>query len=259
MVSDVETQSTMESVDSFVSTLYVNVPILSTISNERDLKKYVRTGSKRLVEPAIAKVSDFFLSLPSFFLGLFFFSASLFYFISDSKIIYKFIKDLKFVDHHELMRTMRMVQLSCQSTMFAAFVTGLVQSMILTVTSVAIGINYFFTVFFVTFFFAQIPLVGTAPITLGLLIYAYKGDDNLGLVLVIIAGILAGFIDNIIRAWTLSRYDSLHPLAGLIASIGALVVFGPVGVFLGPVVTLLFIKVLKEEYEEPASVEPEKV
>ncbi len=236
-------------IEKSVSKIYDNIPILNSLAEEKEVITKAKQGLRRLAEPILGIVSDFFLSLPMLFLGLFVFSMSLFYFVADSQSFYNFILKLDIIDPEELNKLISIIQLSCQSTIFAAFITGTVQSLIITFTALFLGINFFFTMFFVSLFLAQIPIVGTAPVVLGLIGYFYGVGDTVATVAMLIAGIVAGLSDNVIRPWVLSKYDSLHPFAGLMASIGALIIFGPIGVLMGPVITLLFVKVLKEKFK----------
>lgn len=232
-----------------VSKAYDAFPNLNSLAAEGEVIVKLKKGAQRLVEPLLYQVSEFFLSLPMIFLGLFVFSMCLYYFVEDSESFYDFIIKLGLVEEHELDKLIHITQLSCQSTIFAAFITGFVQSLVISGAALCLGVNFFFTIFFVSLFLAQIPIVGTAPVVFGLIAYFYGSGDMTATIAMFVAGIIAGLSDNFIRPWVLSKFDSLHPFAGLMASIGALIIFGPIGVLMGPVITLLFVKVLKEQYK----------
>jgi predicted PurR-regulated permease PerM len=241
-------------IEKSVGKVYETLPMLTSLAPEEQVIARSTKGLKKLVEPLLKLISEFFLSLPMLFLGLFVFSMSMFYFISDSGSFYTFISKLDVVETDELNRLIQIIQMSCQSTIFASFITGATQSLIISLVALMLGFNFFFTVFFITLFFAQIPIIGTLPVVLGLLGYFYGSGDVFATFVILTAGIVAGLSDNVIRPWVLSAYDSLHPFAGLMASIGALIIFGPIGVLLGPVITLLFVKVLKEKYKISTSI-----
>jgi predicted PurR-regulated permease PerM len=247
---NIKTSETIEAVDRIITNTYFKFPALNKIADRSKAISYIKKGAQKIVEPLIKLASQLFLSLPSLFLGLFIFFSSLYYFIYDSKLIYEFVTSLEIIEHKELDQLVNILQLSCQSTLFAAIITGAVQSLIITVTAASLGISFFLTIFFISMFFAQIPIVGTLPITLGLIIYFYSIGNVFSAIVMVVAGVVSGLSDNVIRPWVLSRYDSLHPFAGLIASLGALIIIGPIGVLVGPVITLLFVKVLKQQYKK---------
>lgn len=242
--------SAVQSVERLVSRVYDKVPSLEHVADEEKAVNYVYKITGRVVESLFKGASVFFLALPNLFLGLFIFCLSLFYFIADSKEINEFVVSLEMFQRQDLDEVIKILQDSCQSTVFAAVVTGAVQSLILSLTALGLGVHFFFTTLFVSMFLAQIPIIGTLPVAIGYIGYFYFQENPLAAVIMLIASVVAGLSDNVIRPWVLSAYDSLHPFAGLISSIGALFVFGPIGVLLGPVITLLFVKLLKQQYRK---------
>lgn len=242
--------SSNPSIERLVSRAYDRAPYLEKFGTEEESVKYIYKTAERIVEPLLRGASVFFLALPNLFLGLFIFFLSLFYFIADSKDIHDFVGSLEMIRIEDLDEVVKILQVSCQSTVFAAFITGAVQSLILSSTAFGLGVHFFFTTLFVAMFLAQIPIVGTLPVAVGYIGYFYFQANFMAMIIMIIASVVAGLSDNVIRPWVLNRYDSLHPFAGLISSIGALFIFGPIGVLLGPVITLLFVKLLKQQYRK---------
>lgn len=93
-----------------------------------------------------------------------------------------------------------------------------------------------------TFVFAFIPFLGASPMWILGAIYLYLQGSYVKFVLMLICGVIAGLIDNIVRALILKGpHGSLHPLVGLIAVFGGINVFGIFGVLIGPMVVALLI------------------
>jgi len=244
LVEHIKDQNKFKSLNSFISFLYENFDFLTSFVSQEQAKELARQALRGLAQPGLNFAKNFFSSLPSFFIGLFFFAAGLFYFMADSDDIKSFFIRVNIIPKGDVDSWVDIIQESSQSTLYAAFLTGVVQSSIISLTALFCGSNYFFTTFFITFFLSQVPLVGTAPVSIGLIIFFYSSGSNTAALIIFIAGLLAGFSDNVVRAWVMSRYDSLHPLAGLITAIGGLLILGPVGVFIGPVLAMVFLKAL---------------
>jgi len=247
LIEQLKDQNQFKSFNSFIAFLYENFDFLNSFINQEQAQIYTRQAVSNLVKPSLGFVKTFFSSLPKFFLGLFFFAAGLFYFMADSTSIRNFTKKLETFSKGEIEAWIQIIQESCQSTLYAAFLTGLVQASLISITAFLCGSNYFFTTFFITFFLSQVPLIGTAPVSIGLVIFFYTSGHNTAAITVFVVGLLAGVVDNIVRAWAMSRYDSLHPLAGLVTAIGGLLILGPVGVFIGPVLAMVFQKALDQD------------
>lgn len=100
---------------------------------------------------------------------------------------------------------------------------------------------------------ALIPGVGTTivfiPAVISLII-AQSYGAAIGLT---VWGMLAvGLIDNLLGPYLMSRGNTIHPFVILLAVLGGISVFGPIGFIVGPVIVSLFM-VLLELYEQHLS------
>jgi len=81
-----------------------------------------------------------------------------------------------------------------------------------------------------------IPLVGTAliwaPAALHLLI---SGQFVLGAALILYGVVVVGSVDNFLRPFLVDESADLHPIFIIFGVIGGIGVFGPIGIFVGPV------------------------
>ena len=90
-------------------------------------------------------------------------------------------------------------------------------------------------------FSALIPLVGTTLVTVPLTIYLLLHHDHGVLPALLFAGVAAliASLDNILRPLLLKDGLSLHPVWILLAILGGVGTFGPLGLILGPMVVVL--------------------
>lgn len=255
-LSELEGSESIATVEMLIDQAYAKVGAFEKVVPKEKAIEYTRQAVEKSVSLIISGVSKAFKHLPHFLLSLFFFSASLFYFITDSKQIRKHIEQLYFVNKKHLAHLIDILRTSCQSTLYAAILTGFTQAMIIALPSKALGFDFFIITFFITFFLSQIPLVGTAPAALFILGYFYVNGNIPAMVTMIGVGVLAGVADNVVRVWFLNRYDSLHPLAGFFAALGGMVILGPLGVLIGPVITMVFFKLVKTEMLQSETQDP---
>ena len=82
------------------------------------------------------------------------------------------------------------------------------------------------------------PLLALIPIAIALMI---DGQVAAGIGLAVWGFAVVGTIDNILRPMLVGREAALHDLMILISTLGGLVVFGAVGLVLGPVLAALFV------------------
>ncbi len=87
-----------------------------------------------------------------------------------------------------------------------------------------------------------LPLIGAALVWVpAAVILAATGNVLQAVMLVLFCALIVGSIDNVLRPRLVGRDTKMHDLMILFSTLGGLIVFGPVGFILGPVLAGLFI------------------
>jgi predicted PurR-regulated permease PerM len=95
-------------------------------------------------------------------------------------------------------------------------------------------------------FGALIPSVGTTIVFVPAVVYLLFNGDFVPAIGLLIWGVLAvGLIDNLLGPYLMSRGNTLHPFLILLAVLGGISVFGPIGFIVGPVIVSLFMVLLE--------------
>ncbi|MFZ2556193.1 MAG: AI-2E family transporter, partial [Minisyncoccia bacterium] len=94
----------------------------------------------------------------------------------------------------------------------------------------------------VTAIAALIPGLGTGLVFIPTILFMYfSGNEGSALGLAIWGIVAVGMIDNFLGPQLIGRGVNLHPLLVLLSVLGGLALFGPIGIFLGPLsISLLF-------------------
>lgn len=99
-----------------------------------------------------------------------------------------------------------------------------------------------------------IPLIGTALIWAPAAIYLLiSGQTVAGAVLLIYGVAVVGSVDNFLRPFLVDEDADLHPIFIIFGVIGGIGVFGPIGIFVGPVmfgIAKSLIKVYMDNYDQ---------
>lgn len=95
-------------------------------------------------------------------------------------------------------------------------------------------------------FGALVPGVGTTIVFVPAIIYSVAtGSYFIAAGLAVWGMFAVGLIDNLLGPYLMSRGNSLHPFIILLAVLGGISVFGPIGFIVGPVVVSLFMVLLE--------------
>ena len=89
-----------------------------------------------------------------------------------------------------------------------------------------------------------IPGVGSALIWVPAMIYLFViGEAGAAIGLGIWCAAVVGSVDNVLRPWMVGKDTKMPDLLILLATLGGLVLFGAVGIVVGPIVAALFVTV----------------
>lgn len=130
----------------------------------------------------------------------------------------------------------------CQSVIVATIMAGVAQSGLVVVACLLAGlpIQTVLLIGLISFMASFVPLVGNAPVTVGLIGYSLAVGNTKMLVIFLIAAVLVSLADNIVRPLVLSDGAKLHPLVAFVAAFAALDAIGFYGLFIGPIVAGIF-------------------
>ncbi|MBD3676543.1 MAG: AI-2E family transporter [Planctomycetaceae bacterium] len=204
------------------------------------------------------------------------FIIALFFFLRDGPRLLEATQKLIPVklDHQTqiLMQFEKSVRAVVSSTFFAAIAQGLCTAIAL----YFLGFDRFFLIFFLTTFFAMIPLAGAPVVWIPCSIWlGYQEYWFSAIFLVLYGAVFIGTLDNLIRTYILHTDVKLHPLLAFISVLGGVQAMGLWGIFIAPIVAsclhaliLIFntelkelskdqFQVLKETFSKDDDKEPE--
>lgn len=124
-------------------------------------------------------------------------------------------------------------QATTASVVRATFVAAAVQSALMFLGFVVLGVPSAFLAGGATFLAAMIPLVGSAPVWISGAIYLWLQGSVVKMVILAVIGLFIGVVDNVVRPAVLKEGGDMHPLVSLVAIFGGIKSFGMIGVFFG--------------------------
>ncbi|MCF7815503.1 MAG: AI-2E family transporter [Candidatus Pacebacteria bacterium] len=217
------------------------------------LQKIIPTftfGTTDVVQQAASFVAS---NLVSIFAGtastifLFFITlVAAYYFFRDGKVFTTYLvylSPLKDIDDELILRRLAVaVRSVALGSVFIAIVQGVL-------TAVGLSIFGFDRAILwgcIAAFGALIPGVGTTIVFVPSIIYLFATGEHLSAVALALWGALAvGLIDNLLGPYVMSRGNKVHPFLLLMSVLGGIVLFGPVGFIIGPVILSLFLVFLE--------------
>ncbi len=228
----------------------------NTLSEAERLIQTIIPGFTLDVGSYIRQVAGFFAShIGSIFAGtastiFYFFIAliALFYFFRDGKEFTSYLIKISPLPNVEDEKIIRRLAAAIRGVALGTILVALIQGILTAVGLSLFGFDRAVLFGCIAAIGALIPGVGTAIIFVPATIYLAVSGSYVSAVGVAIWGVLAvGFIDNLLGPYLMSRGNNMHPFLILIAVLGGIAFFGPVGFILGPVM-MTFFMVLLEMY-----------
>lgn len=212
-------------------------------------REWIQNQAYDLLQSIVEKVSGivgtFLAGMPGLFIAVFIVTLSTYFFLSDGA------KFLRFLGNVSPLRSERSVELysafekSCRGVVLGLFVSGLVQGVLMATLFIVTDLPDPIFIFFLTVVAGMVPIVGSAPIWIGASIYHFMHGSMASGIIMLIGGIAVSTSDNIVRPLIMKGQAEMHPLLALVSVFGAVNLFGPTGIFLGPVIAAVFVSFLR--------------
>ncbi|OFZ22119.1 MAG: hypothetical protein A2X94_08825 [Bdellovibrionales bacterium GWB1_55_8] len=217
-------------------------------------------GMQELVESAEdlarnigLKVADLLAGLlarlPGIFVGLAVIIVSIYFFLVDGRKLVFFVRKNSVFTAGQTEKLIHTLGGICRSVILASLVSGVVQAIVEMIFVASTGTRNALLVGGLVFVGSFIPLVGSAPATIGIAIHQFMAGNSKAGVILLIAALIVGTLDNLIRPLFLKGTANLHPLLAFVAAFGGLQTIGVLGVFLGPVVAAMFVATVQLVFE----------
>ncbi|HXV27049.1 MAG TPA: AI-2E family transporter [Candidatus Paceibacterota bacterium] len=217
-----------------------------------DVVGYVQASLTWLLSNVGFVFAGFARILFSFVLLLFVF----FYLVRDGEKLKRWLMHTSpLSDSHEN-RIIGTLTLAVNSVVRGSLVIALIQALVAGVGYTVFGVPNPALWAGVLMVASFVPTLGTALVQIPVVLYMLlTGDLGAAVGLAAWATVAVGLVDNFLGPHLIGRGTRLHPLLTLFAVLGGIVVFGPIGLLVGPVVFSLLLAVIKiwsETIEAPA-------
>jgi predicted PurR-regulated permease PerM len=208
---------------------------------ERQAKGWVQSAGKMATTAILSVASE----VPNLVLQIVLASISCFFFLIDGPKFTSWIGNKIPLDSDVRAKIVNSFENTTISVIWATLAAASVQSAVMLVSFLTLGVPGVFLAAGATFIFAWIPIVGSTPVWVVGALYLYLDGSILKMIFMIASGFFTGIIDNFIRPIVLKGRGNLHPLVSLVAIFGGIEMIGLFGIFLGPVLVAVVISILQ--------------
>ncbi len=227
--------------DSLLDKVDTLLPFSQTEINDMILKAMKASG---LYLSGVAQ--GIVANLPGFMLSTFIILVTVYFLLLDGKRTLQFIRENSFFEQRRTEQLFESMSSLCSSVVIASIAAGAVHAALMGLACLVTKTANPFLWALVTFFASFLPVVGTAPVLIFMILRSFMAGNNSSGIVFMVAALFIGIADNVVRPLVLRGKSEMHPLVGFIAAFGGLTSMGFYGLFIGPVVAGLFFQILPD-------------
>jgi predicted PurR-regulated permease PerM len=208
-------------------------PVGRWIEQQFDLPELVQTAASWLTSTAASFVQGSILQLIGIVLTFY----MLFYFLRDRGVALKSLRSLSPLSKADMNRLFSDVFDTVHATVYGTFAVAIVQGALGGLMFWWLGLPEPLLWGLVMGLLAVVPVLGAFVIWIPAAIFlALDGSAGKALLLTIWGAIVVGGIDNLLYPILVGRRLKMHSVIAFVAIVGGLIVLGPSGLILGPVI-----------------------
>lgn len=176
----------------------------------------------------------------------------LFFLFRDGPTISKHIASILPLNEHQVVRLFASIHDTVVANLYGILAVALVQGILTGVALEMLGFASALMLGVLAALCSLVPLVGTALVWVPASIYLFtSGPIWKGVFLLLWGALVVSTSDNIIRPLVVRGRVEIHPLLIMFSILGALDLFGFIGIFLGPMILSLIValgELTRDEY-----------
>jgi len=197
------------------------------------------------VEKLSGLIAGFISSMPGLLVAGVVTLLSTFFFLSDGHKFLRFLGSLSPLSPEKSEELYHSFETSCRGVVIGLFASAFVQSILMGLLFFVCHLPNAIFVALVTLIAGMIPFVGASPLWIGATLYLIGQNQVFEASIMLVGGLGTSLADNVVRPWVMKGHAQMHPFLALVSVFGAIHLLGPTGIFLGPIITAVFVSFLR--------------
>ena len=220
---------------------------IENLTNDPTVSYQIQELSREVTHWIIQKGSELLVSVPRIVVNLFIAFFVMFYFLKDGEKLYERLHSYLRLKKSKFATLVGRIKEIIHGIVFGYFIVAVVQGAVGALGFFLFGVSSPLFWGVVMGLLALIPYVGTGFVWLPAALFIFidgLSQDSTSLMmkgggLFIYGAVLISGIDNVIRPKLMGEKAKVHPAIILLGIFGGMLIFGPLGIIIGPVVLAL--------------------
>jgi len=234
-------------VSSLISSLFPTASEQFTVQITTAVNSFI----SKLASSTMNTLLGLFLELPAFVLNIAIIGFVFFFGLRDREKLKEFVSGLSPLTKEREKQFVKQFKDITDSLVYGQVIIGIAQGIIAGLGLFIFGVPNAVLLTTLAVVLSIIPIIGPAPIWIPVALYLFATSNTLTVILFILYNLLiVSTVDNLLRIYIVSKNASMSTIVVLIGMIGGLLIFGILGLIIGPLILayfLIFLKAYKEK------------
>ena len=223
----------------------------NTVLTSEQLRDWLITGSRSLLEHVGSVGGSIFVGAMGTLVGFVMMLYLLFFFLRDGARMQSHLLALVPMPDARKQQLITYLASVTRAVVFGTLLTGMLQGALIGVGFGIVHLPSPLVFAVIAALLSLLPIGGTALVWIPAALYLLaQGRYGAAIFLTIWGALLVGLMDNLLKPLLISGRAEIPTLAVFLGVIGGLSAFGPIGLFLGPVLLAMTIAVLRWAEED---------
>ncbi len=222
--------------------------LFPTISQSETLSKEliptINSFVSNITKYLLNSISKFILNIPTLFFQIVVIIFTFYFTLRDNEKLVSYIRSLIPFSKEVQDKIFKSSKGITISVIYGRIALGIAQGLVVGIGFFALGIPKALLLTVISCLAGILPIVGTVIVWLPVSIFLFASGDNLVALGIIGFGLLATFFESIVQPIILARMVKMNSSIMLIGMIGGLLMFGILGVIIGPLILAYLLIVL---------------
>ena len=224
--------------------------IITSIFSSPELSKDLIVGlnsfTAKIASSFLSRFTEILLSSPTMLLQLLIILFVFFFGLRDGEEFVAYIQSLSPLSKESEKKVFQQFRDITYSVIYGNIVVGIIHGLAAGIALFILGIPNAVVLTLLAVFFSVIPLLGPWLVWVPVDIYLFSvGRTTAAVILLIYGLVVISWIDNILRPLIVSRRTKINSAIILVSMIGGLLVFGILGLILGPLIISYLILLIE--------------
>ncbi len=197
-------------------------------------------------------ISNLIFNFPIIFIKFLLVFFILFFILRDAEILMKYLKEMLPFPKEIKNKLFEQSKEITISVLFGQIILGVIQGLIAGAGFLIFGVPNTLLLTILAAIAGIIPIIGTTVVWIPVAIYLIVAENIFAATGVIIFGLISTGVENFLRPLIVSYKIELHPALVFVGMVGGLIMWGFLGVLLGPLI-LAYLIIILELYRKKAT------